>query len=189
MVNTRGQNKLSTPKKINYYESEESDNESLPPTPVKVKQEPVEEKRPTPKKLVFYSDSEESDNESEYESENDSSSSGSETSGSESGSESDSEYSSSDDSGSEYSSDDASSTATGDVVDLTGDSDEDDDSEDDPDYEYESQSDVEFSDDDFHELSVLASQVLRWKHEHNISYDDVLLIHSMLMLRFHNKDI
>ena len=167
---------------------------------VKVKQEPIEERRATPKKLVFYSDSEESDN--EHESENDSSSSGSETSGSESGSESDSEYSSSDDSGSEYSSDDdsdyesnvVSSTATGDVVDLTADSDEDDNSEDDPDYEYESQSDVEFSDDElahdeFHELSVLASQVLRWKNEHNIGYDDVLLIHSMLMLRFHNKDI
>ena len=56
--------------------------------------------------------------------------------------------------------------------------------ENDPDYEYESASDCdEYDDLELAELTLLHNQLKRWKQEHNIEYDDILLMHTLMMLK------
>jgi len=56
----------------------------------------------------------------------------------------------------------------------------------DPDYEYESD---EYNSDDsydseFEDLMEMHNQLKKWKEKHNITYDDALLIHSLVMIRY-----
>ena len=83
---------------------------------------------------------------------------------------------------SDASSDSESDTECKNTVVITSvESDDEYDSADDSDYVYESDSSE--SDDEFVELCNLHSQLKAWKEEYNISYEDILMMHSLLMLR------
>ena len=137
--------------------------------------------------IVYSEDSDVSDNESEYSYESKS------TIDSENSSDSENSVYSSTDSESTTSSESSYSEVkmtrrwkddnVGSLVSEQYDSDDLDD-EDDPDYEYESESESDDEyDSEFEDLMELHTQLKKWKEKHDISYDDALLIHSLVMIR------
>ena len=146
------------------------------------------------RKLVDYAESETSDNEeivtpssrsrsrsSHYES-SDSESSHSESSHSESSS---SSYSESSGSSSQSSQETVVSEYS---VSSNEECNHDENDENDSDYEYESQSESDDDDEEydceFDELTILHNKLLKWKEMNNVTSEDAMLIHSLLMLRF-----
>ena len=156
MVNTRARTTNSTSAKNMKKVYYESDDESVQST---------NEENWSPTQDCVQYESEVSDNESVSSESSHSTSSTQSSSSSDMSSDSESEYSESD---SEYSECEHES-----------------DSDDDPDYEYESppESDDDYED-EFEELNKLHDQLVRWKNEHGITYDDVLAMHSLLMLKW-----
>lgn len=136
------------------------------------------------RKLVDYAESETSDNETPLRtsrSYKESSSSESESSGSESSGSCYSESSSSSySSAQETSESESECSVSSNECDHT--------SESDSDYEYETQSESDDEEDEydceFDELTILHNKLLKWKEMNNVTSEDAMLIHSLLMLRF-----